>query len=723
MMHFLTPAALTGLLLLAIPVAVHLFTPRKMRQTPFSSLRWLRMTQQKWSRRIRWHQLFLFALRAAFILFLVLALARPLLTPHSDSKYTDRFVVLDVSRSMAYEASGRPTPLERAKQVAVEIMTRARAGDRTALLATGSTTRVITPPTVDARPYLPALDSIQAGSTDTNLGSALAVIRPMLAHVRPDTQAEVFFLTDNHQQSWSQRELAGFVKDLPVPVKTQVVDVGVKGAANGWIAGAQLVSRPGVSTGRRVVRVDLGCSGDQPQERTLRILGVKGTAEQERTISLEPGQPASIAFEIPDALDLRGQVAELRLEPADALPSDDRYLLNLDSAGSLRVLLVEADAGEGEARSGHHLQAALESVPGQAIELVRRSMSAATPRDFGDADVVFLAAVPELTAPQLEALEERVKAGAGLVVFLGPRLRLDFYNNRLYKPGQNGGGLLSVPLKAEDAAQHSATAPLTNVRWAHRLLAPLNDPVKGDLDRTRFHSFYRFTASPPEQDSVLAWIDNEVPAAIERSVGAGRVLLFNTTANDDWSDLARRKIYVPLIDRVLTYLSAGGVRRGFEAGETVVLPLTDWKAGETLSVHGPGAALTPAITSIGGRAFVRLHAVAEPGIYRVERSSSPDRNLTFVVNAGAGDSVLAPTDSTALAAWFEPVPLEVIDPEAATARLAWSTTEITLWPWLVGLAGVLLIAEMFFVHWLCPRMNPALANVVVHRRGLLRTEK
>src|SRR5579859_2632554 len=107
MMHFLAPAALTGLVLLAIPVAVHLFKPRKMRQTPFSSLRWLRVTQQKWSRRIRWHQIFLFALRAAFIIFLVLALARPLLTPRADSKYTDRFVVVDVSRSMAYETAGR----------------------------------------------------------------------------------------------------------------------------------------------------------------------------------------------------------------------------------------------------------------------------------------------------------------------------------------------------------------------------------------------------------------------------------------------------------------------------------------------------------------------------------------------------------------------------------------------------------------------------------------
>jgi len=32
------------------------------------------------------------------------------------------------------------------------------------------------------------------------------------------------------------------------------------------------------------------------------------------------------------------------------------------------------------------------------------------------------------------------------------------------------------------------------------------------------------------------------------------------------------------------------------------------------------------------------------------------------------------------------------------------------------MASVLLLAEMFFVHWLCPRVNPALATSIVRRR-------
>ena len=34
--------------------------------------------------------------------------------------------------------------------------------------------------------------------------------------------------------------------------------------------------------------------------------------------------------------------------------------------------------------------------------------------------------------------------------------------------------------------------------------------------------------------------------------------------------------------------------------------------------------------------------------------------------------------------------------------------------------ALVLLAEMYFVHRLCPRVNPTVAEVVVHRRGLLR---
>src|SRR3984893_8426656 len=107
MLPCLAPAALIGGLLLAIPVVVHLFKPRKMRETPFSSLRWLKETHQRLSRRIQWHQWLLFLMRAGCILLLVLALAKPLFGLWG-TRSVDRFVIVDVSRSMAYQAQDQP---------------------------------------------------------------------------------------------------------------------------------------------------------------------------------------------------------------------------------------------------------------------------------------------------------------------------------------------------------------------------------------------------------------------------------------------------------------------------------------------------------------------------------------------------------------------------------------------------------------------------------------
>src|SRR5205814_6264297 len=128
---------------------------------------------------------------------------------------------------------------------------------------------------------------------------------------------------------------------------------------------------------------------------------------------------------------------------------------------------------------------------------------------------------------------------------------------------------------------------------------------------------------------------------------------------------------------------------------------------------------TPTLADAGGRTLLRLEGVSEPGVYRVERTE-PAKNFSFVVNVGRGDSVLSPMDTAALGQWFAPQSFEVLTPDAVGGALGSGARPVVLWPWLMGLAAGLLLLETFFVHWLCPKANPKLADVVVHRRGLLR---
>src|SRR5262249_9481179 len=194
-------------------------------------------------------------------------------------------------------------------------------------------------------------------------------------HARPGTEIEVIFITDNHQQSWQQSEIASFVTDLPMPVKVEVVDLWPGSVQNAWIAGARLFERGGEEP--RILRVEIGCVGDAKQERTVHLAGLEGLGEDIQPVSLEPGRIARVNFKIPASLDLKGQVADLRLEPGDALPGDDRFFVNLDAAGALQILLVEpAPQGDEERGEGLDLRtaaAALRASGHRALMLLRRA--------------------------------------------------------------------------------------------------------------------------------------------------------------------------------------------------------------------------------------------------------------------------------------------------------------------------------------------------------------
>jgi hypothetical protein len=715
----LSPWALIAAGLLAIPVIIHLFKPRRVRQTPFSSLRWLNLSPQKLSRRIQWHQVLLFLLRAAWIILLVLALSRPLLTAGGESGVRERFLVLDVSHSMNYRASGQAPPIERAKVIAADLVRRHQPGDRTAILLTGSQTHLLTTLSREPENYLPALADVQAGLTDTDLGSALPVIRGMLGRPREGASAEIWFITDNQQHAWRQGVPAIFLDGLSMPVKVHVVDAGVAGAQNAWITRARLLefSKPA----RRVLRVELGCVGDEAQERKLHLDAISTMPARVQDVTLTPGRTTALDFEVPASANLESGLVRFHLELSDGLPADDEYLLNLDTQGSVRVLLVENPATATESSpSGHHLQTALKALSetaGQLLRLTTISAIEAKASDFRTADVVLLADVPELSDEAMTALEERVRGGAGVAIFLGAAGKPAWLNDRLYKRLDPANGLL--PARVRPAAlDENRLAPLTSVQWSHPLLAGLDDTKVGDLAQMRFRSWYEFAGDFDEHARVLARIDEGAPALIERTLGAGRIVILNTGANDRWSDLPRRKSYVPLIDRLMSHLSASGSRRNFAVGEVVTLPLSGWEKGETLTIATPeGRRLTPAIRlGEGGRATATFEAT-EAGVYRIERGST---SISVVAQANRGDSVLSPMDTALLQQWWEPAGCEVIRGDALTQHLEAEGDRHAIWPWLLLLAGLVLLAETYLVHRLCPQANPKLAQNLVAPRGLSR---
>ncbi len=717
-MTLLAPFALFGLLLLSLPIVVHLFKPRKMRQTPFSSLRWLKATHQRLSRRIQWHQWLLFLLRAGCIVVLVLALAKPLIGSRGVGGAVDRVVIVDASRTMTYRTADLPTPWDRAVELAKETIASAKPNDRTAMVLSGMTPTLLGSMSADASPSILKLQSAEPALADVPISATLPLVRSLL-HGDSSRPVELVFMTNNIKQGWEQKDVQAIARELPADSRITIVDTGPGSASNAWIADARLLQFGPDED--RWIRVEIGSVGDAKASRKVRLTGITGLEDDAQPLVLKAGQNALVDFRIPANLRLKTQIAQLRLEPADALPSDDVFYLNLDIPWSQHVLLIEPETPGADGRNtGLFLHAALKSLAAtknQAIDITVRASPATTTSDIQKADIVFLAGVPELSESATDALEKQVRAGAGLAIYLGSQCHLPYYNQQLHRASQPSEGLLPVPLKNLNTAGQPGV--LTNIRWSHALLAPLADPVLNDFTRTAFLRRAEFNRSSLKPGNVLARFDDAEPAIIEHPLGAGRVLLFNTSANDEWSDLPRRKAFLPLVDRTLARLSSAGYRKSYVVGDTIILPVANAGIGKDVAVVAPGGSKIPTRMLMGRNTLVRTDPVTEVGVYHVEIDGKTEK--AFTVNTSRTDSPLSPMDGEALKAWWSPADVEVIAAEDALRRFTATPAPWPVWPMLVVLAALFLIAEAIYVHHLCPRANPTAADGVVPQRGVLRT--
>src|SRR5690606_19763503 len=69
----------------------------------------------------------------------------------------------------------------------------------------------------------------------------------------------------------------------------------------------------------------------------------------------------------------------------------------------------------------------------------------------------------------------------------------------------------------------------------------------------RFYGYRRVTPAPDAQ--VLARFDDGAPALVGRSLGRGRVLVWTSTLDLFWSDLAIKPVYLPFVHQMARYLA------------------------------------------------------------------------------------------------------------------------------------------------------------------------
>jgi hypothetical protein len=364
----------------------------------------------------------------------------------------------------------------------------------------------------------------------------------------------------------------------------------------------------------------------------------------------------------------------------DALPEDDARSLVLSVPKDLTALVVNGEPSAQKYRDEAFFMESALAASGSPVRAVVRDTDAAWRERLDAYDVVLLLNVEAPQPEQARALQAFVEAGGGLFVSVGDRVDPDAWNQRM-------AGVLPRPLRVvktavEPGAPDAATraARLAQVSLTHPIFTPFTGRAREGLLSTRFFRYVLFEGDGAGGGAeVLATMDDGAPVFLAARRGKGRVLVYASSVDRDWSDLPIRTAFLPLAQRIAGWLSGTLDEREevrARVGSAVALP-GEGEAAAAFARAPSGAEVpltaTPGGSSTGG-------PLPEPGRYAVVDAKGRElQTLAFAASLDPAASDLARHEPEALGAWFGE---EVVK----TASAGGPERRTPLWTWLLVLA-------------------------------------
>jgi hypothetical protein len=582
-MSFLAPLFFLGLTALAVPVLIHLTQRERKTVQEFPSLMFLRKIPYESVQKRRIRDWFLLLLRLAALAMIVLAFARPFVRGSqlaaAPGGARDIVVLLDKSYSMGFGDTWARS--QRAANNALGDMTPA---DRVSLVLFADTAEVALRSTPDRSRATAEINAAAPGPGATKFGPAIKLAGSMLAEsLLP--RKELVIVSDFQRGGWQPDDtlrLPGGTKVTTLPIDHgDGINLALTPVALQRIT-VQGQQRVGVTAGvlnRSAVAVnDLGLS-----------LDIEGRVVQTLRTNVAPNASATVTFQ-PVAIAAANTRAIVKLEGArgavaDAMPRDNVFNFVLSPAAPVKVLVATQG---GRSDVSLYLERALGIGDAPQFDVSQQSVEALDAGMLTRSRVVILNDLPvsETLASRLAAFAE---GGGGVLLAAGQRASW---------PAARAAWLPATLDNTIDRTR-GAAAKLSAIDYGHEVFEPFRSPRSGDFTTTHFYSYRGLRAA--KDATVIARFDTGEPALVERNTGKGHVIVFASTLDLSWNDLALKPVFLPFIHQLGRRLS--GFREQppwLTVGQVLDVGAAEAAAGSTLGASS-GSANRAALSPSGQR--------------------------------------------------------------------------------------------------------------------------
>ena len=657
-MGFLSPWFLAAGVLVGLPIYLHLLRRHRAEAQPFSSLMFFERRTQSSIKHRRLRHLVLLSLRIAVLLLLALAFANPFINRSVLSMGGNKLVLLVIDNSFSMRAGSR---LGDARRAALAELESRNPGNRAQVMTFGSQLQALTRQTQEAGELRHAVESIKPGDSRASFGELARAIRALAETVRTPIDLHLF-------SDLQKSDLPASFQEMTLPPNvTLILHPVAKESAPNWTV--ENVTAPGTVWDPKKARVQAVVAGFHTPAATRTVsLVVNGNSIATRSASVPANGRATVEFESLD-VPYGFSRCEVRIDSADSLPADDKFLFSVERTDPRRVLFVhEAN----DSRSPLYFRSALTSAAEAAFTVETVTVGQASNTSPSQYAFVVLSDVVSLPSAYEESLLNYVRSGGSVLIAVGAsaarRPRIPIFGGNLeglHNYSSSGQRFLTV---GDADPTHPSIAKAD--RWAN---VEFFFAVQPDTANAR----------------VISRLTDGTPLLVEKKLSEGRVLLFTSGLDNLTNDFPMHPIFVPFIEQTARYLSGTERRSGSRVVDSFFELRSDKDHAASVEVVDPDGRRP---LTLREAASTQAFPLSQSGFYEMRLANG--RHEIIGVNADRRESDLDVIPQDVLALWRGnaiPTP----QPVSVGRKVQEESKPYSLWWYFVLLLLATAVAESF----------------------------
>lgn len=625
-MGFLAPWFLAGAAAVSLPLWVHLLRQYRSTPQPFSSLMFFEKRIQSSIKHRRLRYITLLSLRVLLLLLLALAFANPFVNRAGSALGTRRAVILAIDDSLSMRYGNH---FATAKQQALDVISKLKPGEKGQVLALDSQARFQTQLIDDPAQLKAAIEALQPGDRRSSYGELARTLRTLAQASKTPLEAHLF---SDMQKSSMPPAFA----DLRLPENTTLVlhSVGTAKEPN-WLI--ETVTAPSKIYDPKKVRIQAVVTGigTEAAEKTVSLV-LDGKVQASKPVKVPANGRASVEF-----LSLESTYGfhkgEVRIEPTDSLPEDNRFVFAVERTDPRRVLFVHQ---AGQTRDELYYRTALEAAANAGFAMDSLSVDQAAGAGLQKYAFVVLSDLGALPAGFEDSLRKYVTGGGSLLVALGA----------------TSAALPKVPV-ADLTIQASRYASRAGDRFQTVANVDPEHPAIRRANKLEGVQFFQAIKVDPGQARVVARLTDQTPLLLDRQIGEGRVLIFASTFDNIANDFPLHASFLPFVEESARYLGGEQERSANLMVDSFVDLRTAKDQAGTVDVVDPDGKRPLSLKEAAAASAFQL---AREGFYEIRRANGrqelvaahsdrresdlglmPPEALELWKNTGQGDALVA----------------------------------------------------------------------------------